>query len=105
MKHLLVTVYIFSVLYCYLQLNTMIDRCVELFKERHPTIPMDTPVGWRGFKLAIELLGISAIPVINLFLIYFLSTVDESVILEIIRSVEVNHWQEIRNAEEALNEN
>lgn len=103
MKHLLIAVYIFSVLYCYLQLNIMIDRCVNLFKERHPTVLMDAPVGLKEFKLALELLGISAVPVINLFLGYFLSTLDKSVILEIVNNVEEKHRQEIIDAEKNVN--
>lgn len=104
MKHLLIAMYIFSVLYCYLQLNTMTERCVKLFKERHPLIPMDEPSGWSGFKLGVEVLGVSAIPVANLFLGYFISTLDETVISEIVMNVETNHWQEIREAEDELSE-
>lgn len=102
MKHLLIAMYIFSVLYCYLQLNTMIERCIKLFKERHPLIQMDEPSRWNGFKLEVKILGVSAIPVVNLFLGYFISTLDESVISEIVRNVETKHWQEIREAEEEL---
>lgn len=104
MKYLLITVYIFSVLYCYLEFNSMINRCVELFKERHPSIKLDASTGLKELKLVIELLGVSAIPIINLLLGYLISTLDDSVILEIINNVEIKHWQEIHDAEKELTE-
>ena len=84
MKHLLIAAYIFSVFYCYMQLNTLIDRCVEIFKERHPAVPMDEAFGWKGVKLTIELLAVSAIPVVN--------------------NVELNYWHEIKDLERVVEE-
>lgn len=104
MKHLLIAAYIFSVFYCYMQLNTLIDRCVEIFKERHPAVPMDEAFGWKGVKLTIELLAVSAIPVVNLILSYLLFTLGESVVSEVVNAVELNHWHEINELERASEE-
>lgn len=102
LKYFLIAVYIFSVLYCYLQLNMLIDRCVAVLKERHPLIPMDEPIGWRGLKLTAEILLTSAIPVANIGLGYFCDTIDEPIISEIINNVESNHWTEILTVEQEL---
>lgn len=104
MKHLLIAAYILSFAYCYLQLSAMIDTAVDLFKERHPLIPMDSPGGWRGLRVEAEMIGISVIPVINLLLGCFIATLDESVIQEIINNVEINNWQDIHDAEKDLTE-
>lgn len=99
MKHLLFAAYIFSVLYCYLEINAMIDRCIDVFKERHPLIPVgEAPIG-KGLRLGIEILAISAIPVMNISLGFFISTMGEEVISEVVNNVEVNHLEEIREAE------
>lgn len=104
MKHLLIAVYIFSVLYCYLQLNTMIDQCLEIFQKRHPTIPMDTAFGWKGFVLTLKLLAISAIPIVNLLLGYAVSVIDEHMISEIVLDVEIRHMDEIKEFKKTTEE-
>lgn len=104
LKHFLIAVHIFISFYCYLQLNTLIDRCVVLFKERHPALPVDEPTGWKGLKLIAELFLVSAIPLLNLWLGYFCTTLDDSVVSQIINNVEVNNWQEIKEFEEAVSD-
>lgn len=102
LKYVVWTLYLFSVFYCFLQLNALIDKCVSQFKERHVLIPMDEPTGWNGLKLTIELLLISSVPVFNVGLGWFCGTIDDSVITEIVRNVEVDHWQEIKQAEQEI---
>ena len=104
MKHLLFAAYIFSVLYCYLQLNTMMDRAIEIFKERHPAIPIGNAPFGKGLSLSLETLAISAIPVANVFLGYFISTMGEGLISEIVDTVEMNHWNDIKEVESSLEE-
>lgn len=104
MKHLLIAVYIFSVLYCYLQLNTMMDRAIEIFRERHPAIPIGDAPFSKGLSLGLEVLAISAIPVVNVFLGYFISTMGDGFISEIVDSVEAKHWSDINKVESSLEE-
>lgn len=102
MKHLLFAAYIFSVLYCYLQLNAMIDRAIEIFKERHPAIPVGDAPFAKGLELGLEILGVSAIPFFNLFIGYLASSVGEAGISEIVDSVEMKHYKEITEVENDL---
>ena len=105
MKHLVFACYIASVLYCYLQLNMMIERCIERFMERHPSLPMENDAfSWNGLKLTMELILISAIPVANIALAMFCAQMGEGLINEIINNVEINHINEIRDFEKAAEE-
>lgn len=102
MKHLLIAVYIFSILYCYLQFNTVINFCIKLFKERHPTLPIEGASWSKEFKLSLEILLISAIPVVNILFGVFISTLDDNTISEIVDNVEMKHWNEIYEIENGL---
>ena len=100
MKHLLIAAYIFSIMYCYLQLDALINRCLDVFKERHPSFPVgDMPLG-KGLRLYCEMLAISAVPVINICFGYFIATTGENFISSVVDTVEMNHLVEIREAEE-----
>lgn len=99
MKHLLIAVYLFSILYCYLQINIMIDKCVEEFKKKHPGVLSKTRSSWSEFKLHVELLAISSIPVVNLIVGFLMSNFDNSVISEVVSNVELKHWKEIKEME------
>lgn len=99
MKQLLFAAYVVSVLYCYMNINLMIDKCIEIFKERHPTIPVENGSFDKGLKVWLEILCISAIPVLNVFLGYVFSTMDSEIQSDIIDSVELTHRVEIMEAE------
>lgn len=106
LKHILICAYMFSVLYCYLQINIMINRCIELFERQHPLIPLKRTSAWSEFKLYTEVLAVSAIPVINLIVAFIISQFDDSVISEVVSNVEMKHWKEIKDAESGVkNEN
>lgn len=99
MKHLLFAIYIFSVLYCYLKMNVMIDRCISVFVERHPLIPIGNPPWNKGFKLTLELLAISSIPIVNIFLGVAFSVIGDDAVSEIVDSVEMKHIHDIQEIE------
>lgn len=100
MKHVLIAVYIFSILYCYAQLTNLMERCIAEFQSRHPLIPMDEPAWTSSFKVGLEMIAISAVPVINLFLGFSVSAMGDSVVSEIVTNVESNNWKEIQEAED-----
>lgn len=100
MKHLLIALYIFSILYCYVQLSNLLDRCIDEFKSRHPLIPMEEATWTSSLKVEAEIIVISAIPIFNLLLGFHVSNMGENIISEIISNVESNNWAEIQEAEE-----
>lgn len=48
------------------------------------------------------MIAVSAIPVVNIFLGYYFSNFDETVISEVIENVEAKYWMEIQEAEEEI---
>lgn len=80
------------------------DRAIEIFRERHPAIPIgDAPLNKR-LSLGLEVLAVSAVPVANLFIGYFISTMGDDFISKIVDSVEMNHWDDIKKVERSLEE-
>ena len=55
-----------------------------------------------AFKVGAEMIAVSAIPVVNIFLGYYFSNFDETVISEVIENVEAKYWMEIQEAEEEI---
>lgn len=102
-KHLIIAIYISSAMYCYWQLGATIDSCIDLFKERHPSLPIDGAKFWPGLKFGIEVMALCAIPVLNLLFGYFCATLDHSVIIKIVENVETDHWKEIKEYENEFN--
>lgn len=102
MKHLLIAAYIFSVVYCYMQFDALVESCIKVFKERHPLIPIDANRSWKGARATIEMIGVSLIPVLNLLLSLILSKLDDAAITQIIQTIEVEHWKEIKEAESVM---
>lgn len=85
-----------------MQINSVMERCIEEFKNRHPSIPMDSLSLKGAFKVGAEMIAVSAIPVVNIFLGYYFSNFDETVISEVIENVEAKYWMEIQEAEEEI---
>ena len=101
-KHCLIAAYIFSTLYCYIGFTHTIDEALKRIKENHPSLPFDELPAWKGLKLNLQLLALSAIPVANIFLGWFFNNIPEEVLDEVVCKVETEHWQEIRGFEESL---
>ena len=99
MKQILIAVYFFSAVYCYMGTNALIDRAVYELLKRHPNIPPQSMSGWKGFKAHLEMLALSLIPVVNLVVGYFFNNVSDEMIAEIVSSVEIEHWHEIKDFE------
>ena len=55
-----------------------------------------------AFKVGAEMIAVSAIPVVNIFLGYYFSNFDETVISEVIENVEAKYWMEIQEAEKEI---
>lgn len=107
-KHLLIAAYIFSVIYCYMGLNVLVEKSVEEILKRHTGVSFgDNPIGWRDAKTYIMMLGISVVPLFNLFFGYFFNNISDEKISEIVTAVEIEHWHELKAFEkisEALDE-
>ena len=98
-KDLLIVAYIASIIYCLYQLSITINDALDLFHERHPTLPVDETPGWKGVELGVELLALSSIPVANVMLGCACASLSDSVIEEIVSEVETKYWSEIRKWE------
>lgn len=99
MKHLLFAGYIFSVLYCYLETNSIINKTLQRFTEKHPNLPISETSPLKRFQIDIEILLISMVPVINIFLGLVFSCAQDGLIDEVVGNIEANHWSEIRELE------
>lgn len=80
----------------------MIDRCVDMFKQRHPEIPVSNPGFLGNMKLSLQIFGISLIPIINFFLAFLCSILDDEKIAEVIDNIEENHREELQEISAAV---
>ena len=107
-KHLLIAAYIFSVIYCYMGFNVLIEKSVEEIFKRHTSVSFgDDPIGWKDAKTCLTMLCISVVPLFNLFIGYFFNNISDEKISEIVTAVEIEHWHELKAFEkisEALDE-
>lgn len=86
-------------LYCYMMLDKVIGESIELFKQRHPSIPVERGFSWAEIKLNIELILISMIPLVNVALGFLCQKLPKSSLERIVTNVELDHWKMIRNLE------
>ena len=104
-KHLLIAAYIFSVIYCYMGLNALIEKSVEEILKRHTNISfVDNPIGWKGVKTHLLMLGISMVPLFNFVIGYFFSNISDEKFSEIVTAVEIEHWHELNELEKISEE-
>lgn len=104
-KHILIAAYIFSVMYCYMGLNVLIEKSVEEILKRHTTVSFDEkPVGWMGAKTHLIMLAISMVPLFNLVIGYFFNNISDEKIAEIVSAVEIEHWHELKEIEKITEE-
>lgn len=104
-KHLLIAAYIFSVIYCYMGISVLIEKSVEEILKRHTSVSFgDNPIGWKDAKTYITMLGISVVPLFNLFFGYFFNNISDEKISEIVTAVEIEHWHELKEIEKITEE-
>lgn len=104
-KHLLIAAYIFSAVYCYMGLNVLIEKSVEEILKRHTSVSfVDNPIGWKGTKTYLMMLGISMVPLFNLVIGYFFNNISDEKISEIVSVVEIEHWHELKEIEKIAEE-
>lgn len=105
MKYLLISAYIFSILYCYMGLNVLIEKSVEEILKRHTSVSFeDKPIGWMGTKTYLIMLATSMIPLFNLVIGYFFNNISDEKIAEIVSAVEIEHWHELKEIEKITEE-
>ena len=103
-RRALIVIYIFSVIYCYIATRSMVDRSMNEFFRRHPSLPMVKTSFREGIKLSLELLAISAIPVQNIFFGLFFDNASDEFIKEVVNGVEISHQKESREFEKSTEE-
>lgn len=103
-KHIIFAIYIFSVFYCYVEVHGAIAKAMNRFIERHPNLPIIESGFWGTLKVDLEVLLVSAIPIINIALGFMMSNAPSSFIDEVVNSVESSHWLEISECERSMEE-
>lgn len=104
-KHILIAVYIFSAVYCYMGLNVLIEKSVEEILKRHTSVSFEAkPMGWKGTKTYLIMLVVSLVPLFNLVIGYFFNNISDEKVAEIVSAVEIEHWHEIKEIEKISEE-
>lgn len=93
--HFLFAVYVFSAVYCFVQIDTKIHQAMDIFLDRHP----DFPVGKSGFfdiaALYLKIALVSSIPVVNSMLALFLDRASVTIVEDVVSDVELKFASDI----------
>ena len=100
LKYLLFGVYAFSIVYCYMQFMAKIQECVDAFIDKHPEIPIKKSDMASKIWFQVEVVLISAIPLLNIFLAYFLNYAGGEIIDSAVANVEARYATEFADKEE-----
>ena len=91
----LLAVYVFSAVYCFIQIDTKIHQAMNIFLERHPGIP----IGKSGFfaitALYLKIALVSSIPVINSMLALFLDRSSTAIVEDVVSEIELKYADDI----------
>lgn len=93
--HFLFAVYVFSAVYCFIQIDTKIHQAMEIFLDRHPGFP----IGRSGFfdmaALYLKIALVSSIPVVNSMLALFLDRASVTIVEDVVSEVELKFAADI----------
>lgn len=91
----LIAVYVFSAVYCFIQIDTKIHQAMNIFLDRHPGFP----IGKSGFfaiaALYLKIAFVSSIPVINSMLALFLDRASLAIVEDVVSEIELKFAADI----------
>lgn len=91
----LIAVYVFSAVYCFIQIDTKIHQAMNIFLDRHPGFP----IGKSGFfsmtALYLKIALVSSIPVVNTMLALFLDRASIAIVEDVVSEVELKFAADI----------
>lgn len=91
----LIAVYVFSAVYCFIQIDTKIHQAMNIFLDRHPGFP----IGKSGFfsivALYMKIAFVSSIPVVNTMLALFLDRASIEIVEDVVSEVELKFAADI----------
>lgn len=103
-KHILFAIYIFAVLYCYIQTEMMFERCISTFIEKHPKLQHLYDGASNAWLPRIKILSISLVPFLNIGLGFLISCLPDEFYDTVASRIEDDHRDEIFEWEADENE-
>lgn len=91
----LIVVYVFSAVYCFIQIDTKIHQAMNIFLDRHPGFPIGKSGFFAMVSLYLKIALVSSIPVINSMLALFLEKASFTIVEEVVSEVELKFAADI----------
>ena len=101
----LIAIYLFSAIYCFIQIDSKIHKAMELFLDRHPEFPIGRSGVFESLGVYIKIGFVSAIPIVNLLLAFFLENASATILEDVVRDVEMKYLEDrVRSKRKNTNE-
>lgn len=93
--HFLFAVYVFSAVYCFVQIDIKIHQAMDIFLDRHPGFPVMKSGFFDMATLYLKIALVSSIPVVNSMLALFLDRASATIVEDVVSEVELKFAADI----------
>lgn len=91
----LIAVYVFSAVYCFIQIDTKIHQAMDIFLDHHPGFPIGKSGVFTMAALYLKIALVSSIPVVNSLLALFLDRASITIVEDVVSEIELKFAADI----------